>query len=118
MNAPRAGTNVLVVDDDSALRMLCRVNLELEGYSVLDAATLEIAADLLATEPVDVVLLDVHVGEGDGLAFLRELRNAETDVAVALFTGSSTIEVPDRELADGVLPKPFALEELTSMVRS
>ena len=117
MEAPRAGTTVLVVDDDSALRLLCRVNLELEGYRVLEAPTLEAAEAAVATERVDVILLDVHVGEGDGRRFLRELRDAENAVAVALFTGSSELDSEDRELADAVLPKPFALGELTSTVR-
>src|SRR5438046_2635902 len=42
-----AGHTVLVVDDDDSLRMLCRVNLEFEGYRVLEAPTVEIAEELL-----------------------------------------------------------------------
>ena|SRR5438874_12357030 len=118
MDAPRAGVTVLVVDDDPALRLLCRVNLELEGYSVLEAPTLAAAADSVATEPVDVILLDVHVGAGDGRVFLRELRYAENTVPVILFTGSSALQDEDHELADGILPKPFQLEELIGAVRS
>jgi len=55
---------VLVVDDDDSLRLLCRVNLELEGYRVLEAATVKAAVNVLRDEPVDVVLLDVHIGSG------------------------------------------------------
>src|SRR5581483_5058003 len=117
MDGAAARTTVLVVDDDASLRLLCRVNLELEGYRVLEAATLEEAAETIATEAVDVILLDVHVGSGDGRVFLRQLRDAETDVRVALFTGSSKLDDEDREIADGVLPKPFALEQLTETVR-
>src|SRR5207249_12221289 len=76
---------VLVVDDDEGLRMLCRVNLEFEGYRVLEAPTVEIAQDLLRAEPVDVILLDVHVGTGDGFRVLEDIR----DERVALFTGRS-----------------------------
>jgi DNA-binding response OmpR family regulator len=118
MDAPRAGVTVLVVDDDPALRLLCRVNLELEGYGVLEAPTLEAAADTVATVPVDVILLDVHVGTGDGRVFLRELRDAENTIPVIFFTGSSALEDEDQELADGILPKPFQLEELIGAVRS
>jgi DNA-binding response OmpR family regulator len=117
MEGARAGTTVLVVDDDASLRLLCRVNLELEGYRVLEAATLEDAANAVATEAVGVILLDVHVGAGDGRAFLRELRDSKTNVRVALFTGSSKLEDDDRRIADGILSKPFALEDLTSTVR-
>jgi len=117
MGGAASVTTVLVVDDDPALRLLCRVNLELEGYRVLEAATIEAAGDAVATEPVEVILLDVHVGTDDGRQFLRELRDAEVAVAVALFTGSSTLDDESRELADAILPKPFALEELTSTVQ-
>src|SRR5439155_8850770 len=75
---------VLVVDDDESLRMLCRVNLELEGYRVLEAATVETAKELLRDEPIDVVLLDVHVGAGNGFSLLSDIGAQR----VALFSGS------------------------------
>jgi DNA-binding response OmpR family regulator len=117
MGGAGSGTTVLVVDDDASLRLLCRVNLELEGYRVLEAATLEDAAATVANEQVDVILLDVHVGSGDGRAFLRELRDSNADVRVALFTGSSMLEDEDREIADGILSKPFVLDDLTATVQ-
>ncbi len=58
---------VLVVDDEPSLRLLCRVNLELEGYRVLEAATRRRGDDARARAgDIDVVLLDVHVGADDG----------------------------------------------------
>jgi len=57
---------VLVVDDDAAIRFLCRVNLELDGWAVHEAAAIEQARATLAATLVDIVLLDVHVGVGDG----------------------------------------------------
>jgi DNA-binding response OmpR family regulator len=118
MHAPDPGgaSTVLVVDDDQAIRLLCRVNLELGGYRVLEAETLAQARDALATGGVALVLLDVHVGLGDGRAFLRDLREDGNRVPVALFTGSSEVDEQYRRLADGVVPKPFALEELTATV--
>ena len=72
------GHTVLVVDDDQALRLLCRVNLELEGYRVLEAGTLEDAAVAVANEQVDVILLDVHVGTGDEETLQNAADNAAT----------------------------------------
>src|SRR5919198_1384620 len=80
--------DAVLVDHDESLRMLCRVNLELEGYRVLEAPTIETAQGLLRDEPVDVVLLDVHVGTGSGFTLLREIR----DERVALFTGSFEVD--------------------------
>ena len=106
---------ILVADDDGGLRMLCRVNLELEGYRVLEAADADEVDRVLAEENVDGVLLDVHLGSDDGLALAREIRERRPDVRIAFFTG--TVERPNGGLADGFLAKPFSLEDLNETVR-
>src|SRR5437763_8255507 len=106
MEAAGAGSTVLVVDDDPALRLLCRVNLELEHYRVLEAATLDEASEALAAERIDVVLLDIHVGREDGRRFLRDMRAQGMAVPVALFTGSSEVTEAEGQVAGAVLPKP------------
>src|SRR2546421_1096579 len=105
---------VLVVDDDASIRLLCRVNLELEGWRVLEAASIGAARSQMSAEPVDVVLLDVHVGTEDGFAFADELRQLRPETAVALLTGSAD---PDSSAADALIPKPFTLEQLVGTVR-
>jgi DNA-binding response OmpR family regulator len=106
------GHTVLVVEDDDSLRMLCRVNLELEGYRVLEAPTVELAEGLLRDEAVDVVLLDVHVGSGDGFSVLGKVSGER----VALFTGSFEVDEKRAAEVDAVLRKPFTLTELSETV--
>lgn len=109
---------VLIVDDDAAIRLLCRVNLELEGHRVVEAAYLEQARSLLADETVEVVLLDLHIGNERGLDLLRELRRDRPEIAVALLTGSPQERSPDVEAkADAVISKPFEITELGRTVR-
>jgi DNA-binding response OmpR family regulator len=109
---------VLVVDDDAAIRLLCRVNLELEGHRVVEAAYLDQARTALAGEPVEVVLLDLHIGNERGVDLLRELRRDHPGIAVALLTGSPQERFPDEEAkADAVISKPFEIEELGRTVR-
>ena len=115
--AGRAST-VLVVDDEAAIRLLCRINLELEGFAVLEAASLDDARRLLASEDVDVVLLDVHVGGADGRGLARELRASGRPYAIALLTGSADTDPEDRTDADAVIRKPFTIEELLRTVQS
>jgi DNA-binding response OmpR family regulator len=104
---------VLVVDDDAAIRLLCRVNLELEGHRVFEAAYLDQARAVLAEEHVDVVLLDLHLGNERGLDLLAELRRDRPEVAVALLTGSPQARSHEEEAtADAVISKPFEIEEL------
>jgi DNA-binding response OmpR family regulator len=113
------GTVVLVVDDAPALRLLCRVNLELEGYRVLEAGTLAAARALLESEPVGVVLLDLHIGRERGDALLAELRQREPRIPVAVVTGSVEIDGHERKIeADAVLAKPFTIDALIGTVRA
>ncbi len=111
------GNGILVVDDAPAIRMLCRVNLELDGHRVLEAGTLaEARGALAAEEPPALVLLDLHVAGEDGLDLLAEIRREHPEVRVVLLTGTAELEDGARGLADGVLPKPFSLEQLASTV--
>jgi CheY-like chemotaxis protein len=107
---------VLVVDDEPSLRLLCRVNLELEGHRVLEAATVGEASAVLASEAVDVVLLDVHVGVGSGLDVLDEIEALELPVRVVLLSGTADIQQPLRARVDDVLGKPFSLKQLADAV--
>lgn len=109
-------TTVLVVDDARAIRLLCRVNLDLDGHTVHEAATLEEARLVLGAEPVEIVLLDVHVGGGDGLELLRELQAAHPGIGVVMLTGTAVLDPAVRDSVDAVLGKPFKIEELREVV--
>lgn len=109
---------VLIVDDSDSIRLLCRINLELERHTVLDAASLEAARHAIAAQPIDVILLDVHVGPADGRDLLREVRESHPDVRVAMLTGSADSKTVRAAGADAVLSKPFELDELKATVRA
>jgi DNA-binding response OmpR family regulator len=104
---------VLVLDDDESLRFLCRVNLELDGYRVLEGASLAEGRVTLAAEHVDAILLDVHLGDGDGRDLLEELGPGRP--LAALFTGTEPADAV-AGLAEAVIPKPFEIGLLRSTV--
>ena len=110
-------TTILVADDEPAIRLLCRVNLEFEGYRVLEAGTLDAARSELARENVDVMLIDVRFGEHDGRDLVREIRSQGRPLPIALLTGSVTLRADERGGADELIEKPFALETLLDAVR-
>ena len=108
---------MLVVDDEPAIRLLCRVNLELEGYRVLEATSLGEARRLLAEGTIAAVLLDMRIGNERGETLLWELR--ESGVPVIVVTGSAEVDAAEwAKEADAVLGKPFAIDELLRAVHS
>jgi DNA-binding NtrC family response regulator len=104
---------VLVVDDEPAIRLLCKVNLELAGYEVIEAATITQARERLGAGGIDVVLLDMHVGNERGQPLLHDLKEAGTPVAAV--TGSTDV-ASLAEVADAVLSKPFTIDDLEAIV--
>ncbi len=107
-------TTVLVVDDDPSLRLLCRVNLELEGYAVVEASTIGEAEQALDNGKVDIVLLDLHLGNEQGVALIPKIEERGLKSSLALLTGSPGSQLPDGSV---VIPKPFAIDDLTGTVR-
>jgi len=116
VNAP--SDTVLVVDDDPSIRLLCRVNLELDGWDVREADSLAQARESLAGGNVRAVLLDVHLGDGSGVAFLDEIRRAHPQTRVALLTGTADPPTLEGATPDALIGKPFTLDELVETVRS
>jgi DNA-binding response OmpR family regulator len=108
---------VVVADDDPAFRMLLRVNLELERYRVLEAATAAEVREAMSGNAVRLLLLDVKLGEDDGIELARELREAQPGLAIAFLTGSTLAPGNGDEIADAFIQKPFDLEELSATVQ-
>lgn len=107
---------VLVVDDDASIRLLCRVNLELGGFRVVEARTLGEASTALDDEQPSVVLLDVHVGTGNGVEFVPEVRDRRPHARIAMLTGTANVDELRGAGADALVPKPFDPEELVATV--
>src|SRR5262249_62382441 len=101
--------SILVVEDDASLRLLCRVNLELEGFRVREAAGLDEASRALGEERPLGVFLDVNLGGERCDDLLDELR--AKGIPVVLVTGAADVERYRAPPTAG-LPKPRAPEAL------
>jgi len=119
---PGAGATVLVIEDEAHLAAGLKLNLELDGYRVITARTLRDAtAQLVQATPIDLILLDIMLPDGDGYSFCRQLRDAGHYVPVIMLTARSAAEERVRGLnagADDYLAKPFDLPELLARVRA
>jgi DNA-binding response OmpR family regulator len=112
-------TAVLVVEDDSNLRLTLEDNLNEQGYQVRTAATVKEAEGALAKEPFDVVVLDLMLPDGDGYAVCRGLRARGLPARVLMLTARSLEEDIVRGFeagADDYLAKPYRLRELLARV--
>ena len=109
---------VLVVEDEPSLRLLCRINLELEGFDVFEASTLAEARAAVAARRPNVVLLDLKIGRESGADLIDELRMRTPPVPVALVTGSAAVGSNAEGLADAYLRKPYTIDDLLSTVKN
>jgi len=100
------------------MRMLCRINLELSGYRVVEAGSGdELERALAETQPIVLLLLDIHLGDRDGMEIARTLRRERPDLPIAFLTGSGFYSRENASaVADATIRKPFTLEELTGTV--
>ncbi len=106
------GPVVLIVDDDERLREYVRVNLEIEGYTVREAASADEGLASLEEESPDLVLLDVMMPKVDGWEMLRRVqeKHGVGAIPVIMFSGKvderSAAEATSRG-AQGFIGKPF-----------
>ncbi|HEY3579903.1 MAG TPA: response regulator [Pyrinomonadaceae bacterium] len=111
---------LLVVDDEENLRITTAAILEKEGYAVDTASSGNEAISLLATADYDLVLTDLHMEAGEGLAVLNEIRrNAPLTISVVL-TGFASVESAIAALQEGAydyLVKPCDIETMKHTIR-
>ncbi len=117
---PRDSRRILVVDDEPRMIGFIRMNLELEGYQVLEAHNGLEALEAIRTQLPDLVLLDVMMPELDGFETLRMLREFSSIPVIMLTAkGEEDDKVYGLELgADDYITKPFGSRELSSRVRA
>jgi excisionase family DNA binding protein len=109
-----AGPIVLVVDDDPKLREFVRVNLEMEGYSVREAAGAEEALQVIEDQAPELVLLDVVMPGVDGWQMLQRMQERHGSIPVIMFSGKADAAAADAEArgAQGFIGKPFDPQQL------
>ena len=111
---------ILILEDDDALRGVLRDFLEMMGYQVSEARSISECSDMVEGGLFDLILLDLNLPDGDGLALLHRLR-AMTNVPVFVISGRndehSRLEALERG-ADDYLTKPFNARELELRIRN
>ena len=107
---------ILLVDDDNAVRRLCRIILEQAGFAVIEADSAESALKLWATwsESIDLLVTDYHMMGLTGLQLAVSLRSSRPNLGVLLISGGAIRESVPAFVV--FLAKPFVPSQLTQAV--
>src|SRR5262249_25064530 len=111
---------ILIVDDDESTRAFLHSVLTAEGYCCQVAPDLETAERILRDETVDLALVDLYLGTGNGLNVLDLIKVLQPQSACVIMTAHATVETVASSVAGGALEylsKPLMIEELLALVQ-
>jgi two-component system response regulator HydG len=107
--------NLLVVDDERAIRDACREVAQTLGFNTSVADSAKHAYRLLDAQAIDVVLLDLKLPAAGGLDALRQIKIRRPDAVVIVVTGYATVQSAVQAMKNGAydyVTKPFSMDEL------
>jgi DNA-binding NtrC family response regulator len=108
--------NILVVEDDTAMRQSCAKLFRLEGYGVVEASSGTDALDHIKEHgDIDIVLTDIKMPGMDGITLLKEIKTLDSSIVVVLMTGYGSIKNAIEAMKHGAadyITKPFDTNEL------
>lgn len=114
-----SGIEIILVDDDQALRRATRQTLELADYPVRDFGAAPQALTQLSRDSEAVVVTDIRMSGMDGLELFAHIRALDPDLPVLLITGHGDVDMAVRALHDGAydfIAKPFPADRLVQSV--
>jgi signal transduction histidine kinase/CheY-like chemotaxis protein len=116
----RMSDRILVVDDEPNLVRVCQRFLEKSGFEVIATTDPSQALTILASQPLNLLLVDIRMPALDGFQLLRLARGHQPDIASVVMTGFGTVETAITALhqgADDLILKPFSGTELVKTVQ-
>ena len=114
-------SNILIIDDEKAIRKTLSEILSYEGYKIEEASDGEEGLKKFREKSYDVVLCDIKMPKLDGLEFLDKAREANSDVPVIMISGHGTIETAVEAVKKGAydyISKPPDLNRLLITIRN
>lgn len=111
---------ILVIDDEMQIRKMLRIALKSVGYDVTEADSVESGLAALVRQQPDLLVLDLGLPDGDGLALLAELRSfSKVPVIVLSVRSGDSDKIKALDIgAQDYVTKPFSVEELLARVRA
>lgn len=112
---------ILLIDDEEDFRKTAAFALRKAGYTVTEAANIADAQELAETELPDLIISDICMKGGDGFTLLNRIRSSRGTATLPFIFMSGhadreTLMLGAEQAADGILPKPFTVQTLLSIV--
>src|SRR5262249_39310024 len=107
--------NLMIVDDERAIRDVCREVAQSLGFNAFAADSAEHAYRHLDAQGIDVVMLDLKLPGAGGLEALRQIKERRPEAEVIVVTGYGTVHSAVQAMKNGAydyMTKPFSMEEL------
>jgi two-component system response regulator HydG len=107
--------NLVIVDDERAVRDVCREVAQTLGFTVMVAESAEHTYRLIESQTIDVVLLDLKLPGAGGLEALHRIKQTRPDAEVIVVTGYATVQSAVQAMKNGAydyVTKPFTIDEL------
>ena len=114
-------SNILIIDDEKAIRKTLSEILSYEGYKIEEAADGEDGLKKLREKEFDVVLCDIKMPKVDGIEFLEKSKEINTDIPIIMISGHGTIETAVEAVKKGAydyISKPPDLNRLLITIRN
>lgn len=115
----RDESTVLVVDDESGIREVLSAQVEMMGFSCLEASDGQQALELVRTRNIDVIISDISMPNLTGVEFLQALRGESFTLPFIFVTGQSTVQTTVQALRLGAfdyIDKPFDLDIIEKLL--
>ena len=112
---------ILIVDDEKEICLLLSAILRGMGYSTIQANTLKDARGLIEERHPDLMFLDIHLPDGNGLEHVPEFQTVNGKLSIVMMSAFDTPEMRQQAVGYGVhdfLSKPFTLTQVSSVVSS
>jgi DNA-binding NtrC family response regulator len=111
--------NLLIVDDERAIREACREVAQSLGFNTFGADSAEHAYRLLESQGIDAVLLDLRLPRAGGMEALNQIKSRRPDAVIVVVTGYGTVQSAVQAMKNGAydyVTKPFSLDELKQLL--
>jgi DNA-binding response OmpR family regulator len=117
---PPSPHQVLLVEDDPMIARTLSMSLRYQGFELSVATTLQQANDLLGSRPFDLLMLDVGLPDGSGIALCRRVRERDAALPILMLTARTEEATAVASIdggADDYVRKPCGLLELTARMK-